>query len=793
MAVLKDIRKWLKLYDQKTNRLDVARCLAEANLVQGDLLEILASWPEEQKEDRLRSKISLACLELLVPLTWPLEKNDAQMTVNHHRHMPYLQLAQLEYKRAILQHNASILRTAVRVGLPSMAMEVTERGSRDDGIIKLLLYFFRNVVMLAAPINLSIEGNANEISRSATIEAFHQQEVFALLLTIASNIGDEFKTQDTVVLEVLFHLLKGISAEKLFMDKGKRNLGSTDELSSLLKKEAGMHRNYAKNAPTRHNRFGTMIWVKRDENRMSTVSGQDILKNNQQTLSKMDQTKKWNKPRQQSKDVDQSFDRFDLPVRLSDSATTHLRSFVEEFLDSGFNLLFNSIRRAIEREADRVLESHSQQFFYLISWFLEAERTRRKRKQAEDKKKKTSEIFEADSFGLVASVLNQESFVLLSRFMQDRLDMKAWRELHAGMRCFTQILLIVQDMAQSTLEDDQEIAENIQNRIFYEETTHDRIIAILRGYKDQGFGYLDACTELAHVFLRMLEQYSKENTSLQVRSRRRARRQKKAAAKQHTGNNDDQNHELSSEEEDREEVERVSRERKFDFTRFCVKFMSQPCVDTFVAFTRYYNDLSAEQLKRAHRFFYRVAFKQELIVILLRVDIVALFNKMMNSPDGLDRSNAMYHEWDELVRQIFKKMFKKLQQRPELVVEMLFSKIRSTVYYLEHGKDEEVASSRPRPPAVLEVKGAMTTDEQIGVAVAVLVQNSKAEHVDWVASTMTTAASERRSWETEAEARRVQAEEAEGESVQVAEKQVPPSISKLISHNYIAYHLFLQP
>lgn len=793
MAVLKDIRKWLKLYDQKTNRLDVARCLAEANLVQGDLLEILASWPEEQKEDRLRSKISLACLELLVPLTWPLEKNDAQMTVNHHRHMPYLQLAQLEYKRAILQHNASILRTAVRVGLPSMAMEVTERGSRDDGIIKLLLYFFRNVVMLAAPINLSIEGNANEISRSATIEAFHQQEVFALLLTIASNIGDEFKTQDTVVLEVLFHLLKGISAEKLFMDKGKRNLGSTDELSSLLKKEAGMHRNYAKNAPTRHNRFGTMIWVKRDENRMSTVSGQDILKNNQQTLSKMDQTKKWNKPRQQSKDVDQSFDRFDLPVRLSDSATTHLRSFVEEFLDSGFNLLFNSIRRAIEREADRVLESHSQQFFYLISWFLEAERTRRKRKQAEDKKKKTSEIFEADSFGLVASVLNQESFVLLSRFMQDRLDMKAWRELHAGMRCFTQILLIVQDMAQSTLEDDQEIAENIQNRIFYEETTHDRIIAILRGYKDQGFGYLDACTELAHVFLRMLEQYSKENTSLQVRSRRRARRQKKAAAKQHTGNNDDQNHELSSEEEDREEVERVSRERKFDFARFCVKFMSQPCVDTFVAFTRYYNDLSAEQLKRAHRFFYRVAFKQELIVILLRVDIVALFNKMMNSPDGLDRSNAMYHEWDELVRQIFKKMFKKLQQRPELVVEMLFSKIRSTVYYLEHGKDEEVASSRPRPPAVLEVKGAMTTDEQIGVAVAVLVQNSKAEHVDWVASTMTTAASERRSWETEAEARRVQAEEAEGESVQVAEKQVPPSISKLISHNYIAYHLFLQP
>ena len=778
LAVLRDIRKWLKLYDQKTNRLDVARCLAEANLVQGDLLEILASWPEGQKEDRLWSKIALACLELLVPLTWPVERGDSQMTINHHRHVPYLQLAQLEYKRAVLHHDASILRTAVRTGLPSMALDATERGTRDDGIIKLLLYFFRNVAMIAAPSNVPVEGNANEVSRSATIEAFHHQEVLALLLTIASNIDDEFKTQDTVILEVLFHLLKGVDVEKLFMDKDKRSAKTTDELSSLLEKEAGMHRNYAKNAPTRHNRFGTMIWVKRDENRLSTVSGQDILKDQQQTLSKMDQTKKYNKPKRPSKDVDQNFDRFDLPVSLSDLATLHLRAFVEEFLDSSFNPLFNSIRRAIEREADRVLETHSQQYFYLISWFLEAERVRRRKKQAEDKKKKTADVFEADSFGLVASVLNQESFVLLSRFMQDRLDMKAWRDLHAGMRCFTQILLIVQEMAQSSLEDDQEIAENIQNRIFYEETTHDRIIAILRGYKDQGFGYLDSCTEIAHVFLRMLEQYSKENTSLHIRSKRWARKQKKAAARQHASSKDDQTHDVSSEEEDRAEIDRVSRERKFDFSRFCVKFMTQPCVDTFVAFTKYYSDLSAEQLKRAHRFFYRVAFKQEVSVMLFRVDIIALFNRMMRAPDGLDRAHPMYPEWDGLVRQIFKKLFKKLQARPELVIEMLFSKIRSTVYYLEHGKDEETATSRPRPPAVLEVKGAMTKDEQIGVAVAVLIQNNKAEHVDWMARLVNSAASERQSWEAESEARRVQAETDMDDILQKVDRPKPPSISE---------------
>ena len=61
LACLKDLKKWLKLYDEKANRLDVARCLAEANLVQGDLLEILGAWPEHATDDRVKSKIALAC------------------------------------------------------------------------------------------------------------------------------------------------------------------------------------------------------------------------------------------------------------------------------------------------------------------------------------------------------------------------------------------------------------------------------------------------------------------------------------------------------------------------------------------------------------------------------------------------------------------------------------------------------------------------------------------------------------------------------------------------------------
>jgi replication fork protection complex subunit Tof1/Swi1 len=57
---LKDLRKWLKFADGQLNRRDVARCMAEANLVKGDLLEILAKISPRAVEDKWRHKIAVA-------------------------------------------------------------------------------------------------------------------------------------------------------------------------------------------------------------------------------------------------------------------------------------------------------------------------------------------------------------------------------------------------------------------------------------------------------------------------------------------------------------------------------------------------------------------------------------------------------------------------------------------------------------------------------------------------------------------------------------------------------------
>ncbi|PGH13575.1 hypothetical protein AJ79_03568 [Helicocarpus griseus UAMH5409] len=772
LACLRDIKKWLKFYDEKANRMDVARCLAEANLVNRDLIPILMLWGDAVQSDKHKSRIALACLELLVPLTWPLEIH-SQMTVNHHRHTLYLQHSQVLYKRGILGNDTTaILRTIIRIALPSMTTPRSDRSSRDEGILKLMLYLFRNLAIITPAPHLATEGDEEEASKSATINAFQQQDVFALLLTMCSNMGDDFNFQDVVILEILFHLVKGVDIKKLFMDNTQRSAAGTHELQNVLELESHQKREQSKTAPTRHGRFGTMIWVKRDDEKVSTVSGQDVLKDDWTTMLKMDKTKKWNKPKRRGGDVDLSVNNFNMSTPLTSSATEHLRIFVEEFLDSGFNPLFTHIRKAIERETDRVTESTPRQFFYVIAWFLEAERVRRARQQElrRQNKNSTREI-EPDSFQLVAGVLNQETFISLNRHMQNCLDFKDWQDLNASMRCFTQILLTVQEMFHSNIGDDQDIAENILSRIFYEETTHDRVLAILRGYKDQGFFYLDACTELAHVFLRLLEQYSKQNEHMQIRSRRRARRKDRKEAARSLDTADPLNGD-ESEGEDLafSEAERTIVERSFDFQRFAAKFCTQKSVNTFLAFTAYYRELNEEQLKRAHRFFYRVAFKQELSVLLFRVDIISLFYRMIKGPGGLDSGKSMYAEWEELTRRIIRKLVKKIGERPELITEMLFSKINATVYYLEYGHEKQTMSES-KAAGELEVKPgvATTLDSRLGIVVAALCLEGKENLVQWLAKTLETAVNERRNWELEAEAR--QAESGEEQPAN------PPSIA----------------
>ena len=389
-------------------------------------------------------------VELLVPLTWPMEIEDGAMKRNHHRHVPYLRLAQVEYKRAILHHDVTkILKTIIELTVPYMLMPKAERAAHDEGVIRLALFLFRNVSIIEQPKDLPSDGNENEVSRSTTIEAFHSQGVLQMISAIASSIGEEYVVQDVLALELLFHILKGIDPEKLFMEEEQIVKSSVSGFKDLVQKEKSLLSGYKRFAPSRHGRFGTLVSLDDGQGQRRTVSGQDVIHSTDRAINHMDSHKKWNKPKHRGKrDPDKERDsmNFNRSVALSSSARKCLKRFVSDFIDSAFNPLFSHCRKAIEREEERVTTENSMHYFYLIGWFLKAECARRQHRQAQESKKGKERIGtpvstqEDFGFSLVASVLNQETFVLLNRFMETAKDSKEWKELNAGMTCFTQIV-----------------------------------------------------------------------------------------------------------------------------------------------------------------------------------------------------------------------------------------------------------------------------------------------------------------------------------------------------------------
>lgn len=745
LDVLRDLKKWIRFYDEKMNRMDVARCIADSNVVDEDLLHILAMWTESESDSKFKFRLALACLEVMVPLTWPFDKDPERLTMNNYRNMPVLELAQVRYKRAIINYDAArILHTAVRLALPSMAMSIGDRGPRDQGIIKLVLYFLRNVAMIAPPPGARLDGDESQISRSALIDAFSYQDIFLFLLTIASNMGDDFRTEDVVVMEILFHLLKRVDPDRLFMSEEQQGKAKADELVAMMKKEEAMHRSYNKHVPTRHNRFGTTIWVKRDDGKMSTLSSQGALLDVAARRRKLDESKSFKPPKYRRKNqVDNS--ELGPPPKLNARATEQLRFFVEEFLDSGFNPLFQHVRKTIDRDAQHALHYHPRQFFYLVAWFLRAERARQTAKAKKNGNRNGNED-DISPFNLVAGVLNQETFITLQRSMRSALDNKSWGDLIAIMRCFTQILLTVQEMTASGNETDEEIADNILSRLFYEDTVHDLVTSVTRNYNHQGFEFLDAATELTHHFIRILEAYSKKNVDMQVRSRRRARKRKRDAAKNGTLDDADAD-DLGGSEEDEQQAQKTVSERKFNFESFAQRFVPQGVVDTFVTFLKHYRELNDDQLKRAHRYFYRLAFKQNRAVMLFRVDIIHLLYNMIKGPEPLDRASSQYKDWEELVRQILKRCIRKVQERPALIVEMLFSKNNEIAHYIETGKEREQKTATARPAAELEFRHTDEVDKQIGIVVAALLDRNEIDHVTWVKRVLKSAEEERRAWE----------------------------------------------
>jgi replication fork protection complex subunit Tof1/Swi1 len=163
-------------------------------------------------------------VELLVQLTWQIELDPLRTDKIQCNYEAPLKFAQIGYKNAILhnpEHN--ILRPIVRIALPSMAIPRRDRPERDDHIISLVICLLRNVVEISARSTESagMDQQKNENSRSETILAFERSDIFNLIAALAAGTTEEYEKIDCLLLEILYHLVKGVRVEDLFSTTGE--------------------------------------------------------------------------------------------------------------------------------------------------------------------------------------------------------------------------------------------------------------------------------------------------------------------------------------------------------------------------------------------------------------------------------------------------------------------------------------------------------------------------------------------------------------------------------------------
>jgi replication fork protection complex subunit Tof1/Swi1 len=150
-------------------------------------------------------KVACAVVEILVPMTWPLDLQSAEGSASNQRH----QL--LQYKEAFL--DPGLFTCLLHLLLGPLAVHYRDRKARQHSTIRLVLLLLRNILAIPDPVVTAT--STLDQKRQATLQeelvmAMHREGAYDLLLSIASSLHEEeFNDLSELVLETWYLTFRG--------------------------------------------------------------------------------------------------------------------------------------------------------------------------------------------------------------------------------------------------------------------------------------------------------------------------------------------------------------------------------------------------------------------------------------------------------------------------------------------------------------------------------------------------------------------------------------------------------
>lgn len=793
LACLKDIKRWIKSVDEKKNEFEVALACADSGLVTNDLIVILCQWEQRCKNKeviknaRTTEKIMLACLELLVLMTWPVELNP-ELSENQKLLYSNVKKAQITYKKAILQYNnGQTLKAVIRLILPTLGKSKLDREPRDNAILRLVLFFIRNILFIdPATSTLSTKSSSkqimiqdnmpsnityDDISINTVLTAFEKNKVFMLLLTITGTIGTEFDKQifGPICLECIHLILKGVKVSDILAYTNIKLLPNNDtqgnagqplqsisttagmQLQDLLNKEASRKRAQTQNLQSRHGRFGSLISVRTNETESFVVSGQNALLNTNSTMERLDRTKQWN-ARNNFKNDSDDYVKSNTPVYMTSSGRLILLEFVELFLLGGcFNNLIESMSSIFSGSGDLHLvdEYEKATFFMTISWFFNYKREKIAWYNVFPSRKELhTEKEDKLDYGSVGAALGEINFILLVSYFRSSFEQKRWSSLHAAMICFRELLLISNSLfgkasnidvedEETQFEIDRELAEGIIRKLFSFDHFINMVVVIPQTASKHSQDYLTVCVSIIHILLKSFETYANEDLKLYVQTKRKNAKKKKPRVNNLDKFNEEALRDVidaSDEEGQEERISAVKRERRLDFKTTEIKFFHPAIVTTYIEYFSRYEDLSHEEIKRCLSYFHRLFVVRKDFTSLFRLDFMHVIQKLRGF---LPRGSSIRNHVEEFIYYFMKK-FKLAFERYPNPIEILFPRFEEPecTLFLATGElytKPETKKSLPRLAKDLEfTRDNLSIDEQVKILVTALHSQEKQSVLDFL-------------------------------------------------------------
>lgn len=726
-------------------------------------------------------KIALNCLQLMVLMTWPLILTD-QSTKEQVTYYSELKKHQLIYKKVILTlDDGYALRAVLRLAFDVIKIDRMERTPHDNMVLRLVLNFLRNIVAIepgeltittkkrsskginatdTLPPNVSFD----DISLNTVISSFHRNKVFSLLLTLGSSVSSEFD-QDFInipLLEVMFYLTKDVNQKKLFADKttqtnsnteidtkqsDKSHISSTGlQLSDLLAKEHQLKKNVIKNTSTRHSRFGALLSIQTPENGRLTVSGSQGLLDDSKALQKLDNSKKWNKRIMQDKDdiiieglPNNLFNSESNTVMFYESTMKNFKIFIENFIDSSFNVLLISITSHFTTEQDKMVTLEQIEYLLYFSWFIKFQRIRYQHHQVDD-------------FSNISTVYNETSFIFMSSLLRTSYEEKNWIVVHAGMIAFNELLLLTQ---LSKEEINYEDIEYLLSRLFSDERIQLLSSLPKLAYR-HSVQFMKSAIELTHTILKTLKAYS-DDKKLVIEGKPRRNNKSKQISREEI--------EKLMEEEGvgRDEAIEIltlaSIHMEVNFVRVQSRYMTESTIDTYIRFLQRYRELADESIKKVVSFFHTVFIDSKEQTLLFRIDLIMLLREIL-STDGLSRTCKSRKHIEQFSIYYLSKLKKKFKSSPAWIVGILFSSLHDTEvgYYQKYGKEKVSKKDifNGVPPSCfkpIENESTMSVSDlktiQLGILVSTLLDDGKNEIINFLKENLNKAIENFRSWSIE--------------------------------------------